>query len=283
MKGCMEEDKLSEYSKEMAIILPACDKYLDIVSEYMRYFRLNWSDCPFEIILVTETQKFNDPRVSSYTTSKTTEWTGRVLEGLKHTDCQYVLVMIEDAFYSKKVNTQDVLDILAFMKKHHIKYYRNPKRPYDKSKEELFSDFPNACKIRKNAVYSRSLGIDIWDRNVLIETFGDGTMSAWDVENFFLVSSFNETPGYYEDWVSDTRNFLNVIETVSGGKWLRSAIRDFKKLGIPVNLGSRELNPISDSFRRRMHGVANRIIPKNKRATVKKVLSKLGFKFATQY
>ena len=283
MNECMEGDKLNEYSKEMAIILPACDKYLDIVSEYMRYLRLNWDDCPFEIILVTENQEFNDPRVSSYTTSKTTQWTGRVLEGLRHTDCQYVLVMIEDAFFSKKVDTQDVQDVLDFMKKHHVKYYRNPKNGYDKPKEVLFSDFPNACKIKKDAVYARSLGIDIWDRDALIETFGDGTMSAWDVENFFLASSLNETPGYYEDWVSDKRNFLHVIETVSGGKWLRKAISDFKKIGTPVNLGNRDLNPISDSFRRRLHYLANRIVPKNRRAAVKRVLTKLGFKFATKY
>ena len=118
---------MSEYNRDMAIILPACDRYLDIVSEYMRYLRLNWIDCPFEIILVTETQPYDDPRVSSYTTSKTTEWTGRVLEGLKHTDCKYALVMIEDAFFSQKVNNQDVYDILDFMKKHDVKYYRNQK------------------------------------------------------------------------------------------------------------------------------------------------------------
>lgn len=208
---------MKDYDQEMAIILPACDKYLDIVSEYMRYVRLNWSDCPFEIILVTETQPFHDARVSSYTTSKKTAWTGRVLEGLKHTNCKYALVMIEDAFFSKKVNNQDIFDILEFMKRHHVKYYRNPKNSHVKTTENSFDDFEYACKIKKNAVYARSLGIDIWDRDALVETFGDGTMSAWDVENYFLASSIDESEGYYEDWVSDTRNFLHVIETVAGG------------------------------------------------------------------
>ena len=40
-----------KYNQEMAIVIPACDKYLDIFAEYMRYFRMNWSDCPFEIVL----------------------------------------------------------------------------------------------------------------------------------------------------------------------------------------------------------------------------------------
>ena len=97
-------------------------------------------------------------------------------------------------------------------------------------------------KIKKNAVYARSLGIDIWDRDALFETFGDGTMSAWDVENYFLESSMKETEGYYDDWVSDTRNFLHVIETVFGGrKWIRKASKDFNDLGTPVSLGEESL------------------------------------------
>ena len=274
---------MNGYNQDMAIILPACDQYLDVVSEYMRYLRINWDDCPFEIILVTETEAFNDPRVSSYTTSKTTEWTGRVLEGLKHTNCRYALVMIEDAFFSQKVNNQDIYDILDFIKKHGVKYYRNPKKTHVKTAENAFDDFEYACKIKKDAIYARSLGIDIWDRNALLETFGDGTMSAWDVENYFLSSSMNETDGYYEDWVSDTRNFLHVIETVAGGKWIRSAIKNFEDLGTPVNLGERKLNPVSDEYRRRIHSIANRIVPKEKRVSVKRLLSKVGFKFATKY
>lgn len=274
---------MKDYNQEMAIILPACDKYLDIVSEYMRYLHLNWKDCPFEIILVTETRPFHDERVSSYTTSKETEWTGRVLEGLKHTSCKYVLVMIEDAFFSQKVSNQDIFDILDFMKRHHVKYYRNPKNYHAKTPENSFADFEYACKIKKDVIYARSLGIDIWDRDALVETFGDGTMSAWDVENYFLASSMAESAGYYEDWVSDTRNFLHVIETVAGGRWIRKAIKRFKELGTPVNLGSRKFNSITDEYRRRLYGVANKIIPRNKRGTVKKIFSKIGFKFATKF
>ena len=276
---------MDRYNQDMAIILPACDKYLDIVSEYMRYMRLNWNDCPFEIILVTETKNYNDSRVTSYTTSKTTEWTGRVLEGLKHTKCRYALVMIEDAFFSKKVDTNEIFQILDFMKRHKIKYYRNPKNSggYVSSKENSFSDNKHAFKIKRDAVYARSLGIDIWDREALIETFGDGSMSAWDVENFFLQSYLTEAPGYYQDWVSDDRNFLNVIETVAGGKWIREAIKEFEKLGTPVNLGDRKFNPVSDKYRRNIHRIANKVIPMKSRVGIKRALSKVGFKFATKY
>ena len=274
---------MKEYSDEMAIILPACDRYLDVVAEYVRYLKMNWNDCPFEVILVTETKKYNDDRISSYTTSETTQWTGRVLEGLKHTTCPYVLVMIEDAFFSKTVNNQIVFDILDFMKKKGIKYYRNPKNGHTRTNDNSFTDFEYACKIEKSGVYNRSLGIDIWDRNALKLFFGDGTMSAWDVEQVFLADAVKGEKGYFEDWVSDTRNFLNVIETVSGGKWMRQPIKQFEKLGIPVNLGEREMHSRTDSIKRRIHRIANIIVPQKLRAPVKAFFSKFGYKFATKY
>ncbi len=271
-----------KYNQEMAIVIPACDKYLDIFAEYMRYFRMNWSDCPFEIILVTETKCYKDSRVTSYTTTENTAWTGRVLEGLKHTDCRYILTTIEDGFISEKVKNKDIFQILAFMRKHNIQYYRNPKFGHKRTKENSFQDFRHACKIKKNEVYSRSLGIDIWDRQALIELFGDGSKSAWDIEDYFLQYSLKAENGYFEDWVSDDRNFLHIIETVSGGKWMRSELKRFERLGIPVNTKDRAIMPITDYYRRRLHAIANRIVPKKFRKPVKTFFSKIGFKFASK-
>ena len=273
---------IQKYNEKLAIIIPACDKYLDIFSEYMRYFRINWIDCPFEIILVTEVKYYNDPRVTSLITSTTTNWTGRVLEGIKHTKCKYILTTIEDGFISKKVNTEDVFDILNFMEHNNIVYYRNPKTGHIKTKGNSFKDFEYACKIEKDGIYSRTLGIDIWNRDALIDLFGDGTKTAWDVENYFLEYAANSLPGYFDDWVSDSRNFLNVIETVSKGKWIPSAIIEFKKLKIPINIGNRGILPYSDTIRRNIHKIMNYIVPKKYRKSTKSILSRFGFKFASK-
>jgi len=271
-----------QYNERMAIVIPACDKYLDIVSEYMKYLRANWSDCPFEIILVTETQQYSDPRITSFVTSATTNWTGRVLEGIKHTNCKYILTTVEDAFIAKTVNTQDIFDILDFMDKHKIAYYRNPKNGHIRTKENSFGDFEYACKIEKDGIYSRTLGIDIWNRQALIDLFGDGTMTAWDVENYFIEYAVKSESGYFEDWVSDSRNFLNVIETVSKGKWFPSAIKEFKKLKEPISIGNRGILPTSDTVQRRIHNSMNHVVPKKLRKPLKRILTRLGFKFASQ-
>jgi len=269
------------YSDKLAIVIPACDKYLDIFSEYMRYFKTNWSDCPFELILVTEEKKYNDERVTSITTSSQTNWTGRVLAGVAQTNCKYILTSIEDGFISQKVNTTDLFEIIDFMDKHAIKYYRNPKDGHKRTKENMFEDFEYACKLEKNGVYSRTLGIDIWNREALIELFGDGTKSAWDIENYFLEYAVTAEKGYFEDWVSDKRNFLHIIETVSGGKWMITEIKRFDKLGMPVNVGNRPVTKITDYFRRRLHAFMNAVTQKCLRKPIKKLVAKFGYKFGS--
>lgn len=271
----------SIYNDDLAIIIPACDAYLDIFTEYLRYFKKNWSDCPFELILVSEEEKYEDDRVTSITAGKEVNWTGRVLKGVEACNCPFILTMMEDQFISSKIDTSNFNDILDFMRRHKIKYYRNPKHPQKRTKENRFPDSDYACKLPKNGVYSRTLGIDIWEREALQELFGDGTSSAWDIEKGFLEYSKRGETGYFDDWVTDSRNFMNIIETVSGGKWMVGSIKQFEKLGDPVNMGTRAMHNKKDHYRRKLHGFMNAIVPSKMRKTVKRIAKKIGFNFAT--
>lgn len=271
-----------QYNKDLAILIPACDAYLDVFSEYMRYFRLNWPDCPFELILITETKEVHDERVTSITTSDKTEWAGRILAGAEATECQYLLTSIEDGFISERVNTDEVLSILEFMKRAGIQYYRNPKRDIKKVKNPICKEYPNAYKIRKNQIYGVNMGYVIWDRKKLIEVFGDGEKNAWQIEEHLNEIALNSDDGYYDEIVSDKHNFLHVIETVSGGKWMPTEIRRLEALGLPVNLGNRGVLPKADIYRRRLHWIANRIVMPEHRKKVKRLFSALGYRFVTK-
>lgn len=268
------------YDNKLAIVIPAYDGNLDIFKEYLRYFKIFWEDCPFELILVTQDTRYTDERVTSLTTNKEALWTARVLKALEYTKCKYILTSIEDAFISKKINTDYIYMILDFMEKNHIKYYRNPKNGHKKTRKNSFNDFDNACKIRKDIVYSRSLGIDIWERDTLLQLFADGTKNAWQIEEYFLEQAYSEKKGYFDDWVSDKDNFLNVIETVNKGKWIPSAIKKFKKIGYPIDLGNRKVMPLSEVFKLNFRFWIGKVIPIKFRKKIKKILTKFGFKFA---
>lgn len=271
-----------KYSEDLAIIIPPNDGYLDVFSEYMRYFKMNWPDCPFELILVTQEQYYEDNRVTCITTSADTQWSGRLLAGLAHTKCKYIFSSVEDGFISKRVDTDEVLRVLEFIKKHDIQYYRNPKKEVTNSKDPVFPDNSNIYKIRKNEIYGVNLGYVIWNREKLLEVFGDGKKNAWQIEEYFNEIALHSEYGYYEDMVSDKRNLLNIIETVAGGKWLRQELKMFDQLGIPVNKGNRTVQPITDVYRRRLHSLAYKVIPGRGRKKIKEFFSLLGYKFVTK-
>lgn len=271
-----------DFNREMAIVIITCDAYADVMKEYLRYFKMNWPDCPFELIVVTETTGLDDDRAMFIKAGKETQWTQRAIIGIDSTNCPYIFMSMDDGFISDKVDTNEVLNILGFMKKHDIKYYRNPKRKYEHRNNPVFPDRQSAYKIRKNEVYGIDFGHNIWKKEKIRELLGDGSRNAWQIEEYLNEIALNSEHGYYDDIVSDRDNFLNIIETVSGGKWMPVEIKRLEALGHPVNLGNRGILPKSDTYRRKLHGFANRLVPAKHRKTVKKIVGKLGYKFVTK-
>lgn len=271
-----------KFNHDMAIVIVTCDSYIDVIHEYLRYFNMNWKDCPFELIIVGETIDVNDKQARCILTCKGMEWAKRAIVGIESTTCPYILLSMDDGYISKKVNNLNILDILSFMKTKSIKYYRNPKRTYEFKNNPTFPERENTYKIRKNEVYGIDFGHNIWERNTIRKLLGDGTKNAWQIEEYLNEVALNSNPGYYDDFVSDKTNFLHIIETVSGGKWMPTEIKKLEKLGIPVNLGNRDILPISDTIRRKIHHIACKIVPQRNRKAVKKFFTKLGYKFVTK-
>ena len=269
-------------TEELAIIVSSCDETLDVFKEFMRYLRLNWSDCPFQLILVTPTQHFIDDRVLSITTSAETKWAERIIKGLEYTKAKYIFTMCEDAFFLKPIDTKYIIKIVKFMQKHNIKYYCNPKYPVKKKKDNSFDDFDGALKIRKDIPYSVTCFTNIWERNEFVKIFGRKNWTGWDIENYFLKVSSQSKKGYYNNYVTDKDNFLNVVETINGGCWTYETYL-FEKNGISIQKGQRPDAPKSEYYRKKIHIMLNHIVPRKFRKSLKKIFSKLGYKFTTDY
>lgn len=273
----------SKINNEMAIIIPACDEYIDVLTQFIKYFKLFWKNCPFEIIIVTQSNLTSYNDVSSYISKPNAQWLERVIEGLKHTRSKYILTMMEDAFISKPVKNSEILEILDFMRNNKVVYYRNPKKTYKeiKNDDKYSKDYRWASKVKKNVSYSVSCFTDIWDRDELVRLLDAGLYSGWDIENYYLINSSRNATGYYEGYASDIRNFLNVIEVVNQGQWTYE-VKKFNKIGFPVDIGHRKKAPLKIYYKRKMHSFFNKITPRKFRKTIKNVLSKFGYKFVSK-
>lgn len=270
-------------NSELSIIIPSNDSYVDILKEFLRYFFIFWEDCPFEIIVVTNTVKINDNRVKSITTPINTKWGQRVVHAFNSTKSNYGLIMLEDAFLSSPVNTNYVKDVISFLKINKAKYYLNPKSPKPHLNFYKNRVFNKPKPIRKDIPYSVTNFTAIWEKSELLSLISNNDVTAWDIENSFLkISSTAGKNTYYDGYYEDEYNFLNVVETINRGFWTRES-RIFTEIGMPINYGNRRFAPFYFIFKKKIHLFFNFITPRFLRKYVKKFISFFGYKFTTKY
>lgn len=270
-----------EINKDLSIIVSCGDQSLEIFDNYVYLKDLFWSDCPFNLYLVTPTNKYDREGINSIVTTSTTNWAERVATVAKMVDTPYILTMCEDAYICKQIDTNYILSIIKFMKDNNIKYYNCPKYELKKNKKNRVEGFDGAVKIKKKKAYGVTAFLNIWKKEEFINLFGGKNFTAWDIENYFLEKASENEKGYYEDYLSDQKDYLNVIEAVNHGCWTRD-MKYFNKHNIKIDYGDRKMMSRLGYLRERFHRSLNKVIPIGLRKPIKRFLSKLGFKYVTR-
>lgn len=271
------------FDNTMSIVVVSCDSYKDILEQYLYYLHTNWSDCNYRILLGMENEKVDDTVAESIICGKGSTWTQRAIDCINATNSRYILLSVDDLFIGEKVNSNDFCEILEFMKEEKIKYYRIPVFKFKEDDIQTYPGNPNAELIVRNKRYNVSIGTAIWDRNELLRILGDGSMTAWDLENYFLKQAENAEPGYLEKYVSDSRYVLHSVHMVKSGKWIPGSVKKMEKLGYTIDYKERGYISYSDRLKlNKMYSWCSRKFPTWLRTPVKKVMTAFGFKFASK-
>lgn len=253
---------MSGFNKDCTVLVTSCDKYRDIDGPFIKLWRKFWPDCPFEVVLLTESEyplegEFGGSfdRVISVGKGKT--WSECVVEALAHISTDYVILQMNDYFPDKKVDSPLVLSLLEAAKRSDALLLRMiPRPPVDG--DVFLSDEAKGVKMRlfpKNKAYAASCQPGIWNADFL-KNLARKNKSAWEFERY----------GSYMFDESDTRPVLMTEEqTIPGvdalhkGYWTKegasllkreSIAYDFSKRGFPPFLTS-----ISLSFKRLVFAV----------------------------
>lgn len=267
---------------ELSIVVVSCDSYKDIVNQYIKFFQTNWTDCKYPIYVAMEDLTIDNNSVISVKCGSESTWTERAIKAIKLAESQLILLSVDDLFISEKVDSESFCEIIEFIKQHNIKYYRIPVfKPSGKTKK-LYLDSKNVEMIESNKRYNVSIGTAIWDRNELLRILGDGTMSAWDLENYFINRAEKAKPGYLDGYVSDSRLLLHSVHMIKSGKWIPSGVKEMQSKGNEIDLGDREFISFSDRLKlNKVYTWCSLHFPTNLRNLVKKIMRKMGFKFAS--
>lgn len=102
------------------VIVNSCDAYSDVWPLFLAAFRDRWSDCPFPLVINTESVQAADPdlRLTSHVMramSGNLAWGARLLSTLRDQQSEYVLMVFDDFILEAPVDQQAIERCMEWM------------------------------------------------------------------------------------------------------------------------------------------------------------------------
>jgi hypothetical protein len=200
----------------------------------MTLFWRYWPDCPFPVYLGSNQQTFDHPRVTTIHAGHGNNWTNSVREQISKLNTPYALLILEDFFLRRPVNTLQILsclDTLCTLKGKMLRLVRRP--PPDMA----VSGFPLIGRIKLGAPYRVSTQATIWHRQTLLDLMRENE-TIWQFENDGSRRSDSMGDGFYGVWRSVLPYDHHVVQR---GKWFRHEAWRFGGMGVGCDFSRRPI------------------------------------------
>lgn len=207
------------------VLVTSCDAYRDVEEPFLRLFRRYWPDCPFELVIVSETGAASGFD-RTILTGKGKTWSQMLVEALDAITTPYVMMLMNDYFLESAVDTALILRRLGEAREKDALNYR------------LCPDPPRAVK---NTAYSVSCKTGIWNR-LFLRDLAAKTKSAWEFERYgsFMFDEADSRPIL----VTESQEFP-FLDAVHKGCWETWGVECLKANGIAFDFAKRGLPPLS--------------------------------------
>jgi len=256
--------------KQISIYINSCDKYSDIWPTFFSIFWKYWPDCPFPIFLGTGKKPYQDHRIQMIFSGDDHTWADTTRKVINQIPSDYVLMLLEDFFFYKRVETNQIIATFQDFLKVKGGYIRL--KPFPKPDRKILNN-QLIGEILPGAPYRCALQAAIWRRDVLLSILKEGE-TAWDMELYGSRRSDAIHSGFFSTW----KPVMNYEAGVTLGKWLPWVVQKCKRENIPIDLSTREVLSPFDYFYWKMGNIMNSIIyatPWQKRRPIGNILRKL--------
>lgn len=215
----------------MKILVCSCDKDEDLFEPFKHCIEKYWHQHP-EIIYSTETIK--NPYYKTINKNEPLDrWTKRIRETLKEIDDSQILLMIDDIFIRKPVDTKRI-QYVSEQLKGNIALFNFEKVFNVEDKESGIEDFYIR---KKGSDYELSLMCGLWDKDKLINIL-EKDSDPWSVEYNQNTKGYDyliNSGDYIIDWGYKYMNPVGICK----GKWAREIVDFFNKEGIKMDYEKR--------------------------------------------
>ena len=188
----------SEELKNMCtVVVCSCDKYENTWIPFFTVLKNCWKDNPFPIVLNTESKSFtmNDMDIKClqlFKDKKEKSWSDRLKANLKAINTKYVIILLEDFFMEKDVDTNKIIKCMNWMENDNTITCFNFYKTICKKKDCQYPEFSQRTRFSQ---YKFNTQACLWNREDLISYLRrDENPWVWEfvgnIRSFFVNKKF---------------------------------------------------------------------------------------------
>ncbi len=227
-------------SKDVTILVNSCDLYEDSWYPFFKLLQIQWPDCPYRVVLNTETKQYDCPfmNVETINTGTDLSWTGRLHYVLNQIDSEYVLFFLEDFFLQLPVKTEafeKALDIIKNDKEVGLVHFTPVEKEMPIPQNDLENCFYELPK-RKRTLRTR-VAVSLFRKEYFLKLlYGDENPWQYERESHFR-SLFAGYKIIRQDYSLYAPTFHYTLDHsigigITSRKWLKNNKPFFESMGI---------------------------------------------------
>lgn len=242
---------------DCTVVVGSCDKYADLLGPFITLFRKFWPDCPFEVVLVTETDPHIDGFDRTIACGGGMNWASRMEKALGEVSTPAVMMLCDDYYLSAPVDTANILSRLMQMKALGAVNLRLIPNPVPKAGNSKPVDY-GLFEYRKDTAYCIATQAGFWDREFL-KGLLRGKASIWEFERYGSFELGDESRPLL---VTPTKEFP-FLDAVHKGHWEKFGVKCLADNGIDFDFSKRGLPPFKVRLIEGLKALVFAVVPNN--------------------
>lgn len=262
---------------KIAIVGIFFDGYYDIWEDFLELKSRFWPDCPYPTYLVNNNKDLEFKKEYDVTVlhaGADAEFSRRVQTAVENIDADYLLLLLEDFFFSMPIETDPLQHILSYIEGNNISYYSMPIREFvgDYYFHKKVKHAKHLRIIRSSDEYTVTCQPAIWSKDFLKKCIGTGNYNAWVFEGIYTKSTLAHSNEFLSKCMVDTRNVLALRHGALQSKILPVTMKYYNSIGY-VFRNKRPTMSSRDYAIFKIKTVMKLIIPYNLQVKLKKLFN----------
>ena len=243
------------------VLVSSCDKYSDAWIICSKIMEENWSSCPYEICLLTETKQApEEAKIDRTIHVNSRIWSTMLHKALEKIDAEYVILLLEDQWTVNKIDQNRIEKAKRMMEENNeigVIYFEASKNGGLKESFKIDDEYN---EIPFGAPYRLSCAPGLFRKEFIYELTGT-EISPWDFER---IMSFDNRGAGKRILEMRKSGWKRIDETgaIYRGKWV-PGVKDYaKNHGITLDLNVRKMQSVPDILKRKSKDLIFNLNPK---------------------